>query len=78
VSEADLDKTTQRIEIPGGSATVVDLSGTDPHTSKPSRMVVVMVLQRDNTWFYKMLGDPATVGSEKDNLLNFVRTVFYP
>jgi hypothetical protein len=77
VSESDLATATQATEVPGGKATLVDLTGSD-RSGQPARLIAAMVPHGDSTWFYKLLGDTAVVGSEKNNFVHFLQTVQYP
>ena len=76
IAEGELAKSTQSIE--DGKATFVDLTGTDPRTSQPARLMGVIVPHGGSTWFYKMVGDSAVVAGDKENLLKVVQTVTYP
>lgn len=69
---------TQAAESRGAPATLVDFTGTDAKTGKPARMVAVIVPRGDSTAFYKLMGDPAVVGREKDRFMNFVRNAPEP
>jgi hypothetical protein len=78
IAQTDLGKSTTSIDVLGGSATVVELEGTDAKTGNPARMIAAMVPRKDRTWFYKMMGDPATVTAQKAAFEKFVQTVRYP
>ncbi|MGA2556625.1 MAG: hypothetical protein ABSG04_10185 [Verrucomicrobiota bacterium] len=77
VAEDGLPKITQSLDVLGGKATLVDLSGTDA-AGQPSRMVAVIVPHGGQTWFYKLTGSGAVVAHEKDVFTQFVQTVRYP
>jgi len=77
VAEDGLPKITQSLDVLGGKATLVDLSGTDA-AGQPSRMVAVIVPHGGQTWFYKLTGSGAVVAHEKDAFTQFVQTVRYP
>ena len=77
VDEAELGKLTASIDLAGGKAILVDLSGTDVRTGQPSRVVGVMVPQAAQTWFYKLMGDTAVVEAQKDAFTKFVQAVKY-
>lgn len=76
VAEDQLDNTASKLETAGGTATLVDFEGTDAQAGQ--RIVAVIAPHGDNTWFYKLMGDKALVGTEKDSFVNFVKTVQYP
>lgn len=58
--------TAEKLQIPNGEATLVDLSGNH------ERIVVAYIHLEDRVRFYKLKGDPALVESEKNNFLQFV------
>lgn len=68
----NLEKVVSSVEIDGKKFSMVDLSGTDLNSSEPARTLVVIIPGSGETWFYKMMGHPATVGAEKDNLIKFI------
>ena len=78
VAESELAKLTTSIDVLGGKATVVDMTGTDGKTGKAARMIAAMVTRKEKTWFYKLMGDATTVAREKDAFVKFVQTVRYP
>jgi hypothetical protein len=61
------------MDLAGGKATVVDMTGTDK-TGKASRLIGVISPQMDQTWFYKLMGDPQIVEQQKDAFTKFVQT----
>ncbi len=65
------------IEVNGTNATVVDFVADKPPAGKtqPQRMVVVTVPHAGNSWFFKMTGDAPLVESQKEKLLQFVKSV---
>ena len=66
------------IDATGGKATVVDISGTDARSSKPAQLVGVVLPLAGQTWFYKLMGDPAVVAQQRDVLIKFVQSAKYP
>ncbi|MGB8369744.1 MAG: hypothetical protein ACLPYZ_07595 [Limisphaerales bacterium] len=68
---------TTAIDVTGGKAQLVDLSGTDARTGQPTRLVGVMVPQSGQTWFYKLMGDAKVVEAQKEVFTKFVQTVKY-
>ncbi len=77
VDAAGLEKSYTALDVPGGKAMLVDVSGQNK-AGKDTRLVGVIWPRNGQTWFYKLMGAPATVGAEKDNLLKFVQSVRYP
>ena len=76
-SEADLVK-LPTLDASGVKATVADFTGTDARSGKPARLVGVVLPLNGQTWFYKLMGDAATVDRQKDALMKFVQSAKYP
>lgn len=73
LSEEDFSKETQTMNLAGVQATVVDLTGTDK-TGRSSRLIGIIAPQADQTWFYKLMGDPQIVQQQKDTFTKFIQT----
>ena len=76
-SEAEASQSVTMIDVAGGKASLVDLSGTDARTGQPTRLIGVMVPQSGQTWFYKLMGDAKVVESQKATFTQFVQGVKY-
>lgn len=76
-SEADLKKNTQEIEVAGGKATYLELSGTDSSTEKPAMTLGAQVVRAGQTWYYKLMGEPALAAAQKESFVAFVKGVQY-
>jgi hypothetical protein len=72
------DAAATPLNVSGGTAQMVDLSGTDAHTGKPARLIGVIVPEGSQTWFYKLMGDPDVVAQQKDAFTGFVQSAKYP
>jgi hypothetical protein len=77
LSDDDVNKLVTTIDVQGGRASFVELSGTDARTGQPTRLVGVIVPQSGQTWFYKLMGNAKVVESQKDAFTKFVQTVKY-
>jgi len=77
LSDEDLNKQVTTIDVAGGKASLVDMSGTDTRTGQPTRLVGVMVPQSGQTWFYKLMGNPKAVESQKPAFVQFVQSAKY-
>lgn len=73
ISEPDIAKTSETINVPGSKAILVNLS-----KDQESRLIGVYVRHGDSTWLYKLIGDSSAVESEKDNLIQVIKNVRYP
>jgi hypothetical protein len=69
---------TSSFDVTGGTAQIVDMSGTDAKTGKPARLVGILLPQNGQTWFYKLMGDENIVAQQKDALIKFVQSAKYP
>jgi len=70
----------QAKEIPaanGGTATFIEMSGTDSRTSQPASLAGAMVGQAGQAWFYKLMGDAKVVAAQKETFIKFVKEVKY-
>ncbi|MGB7769180.1 MAG: hypothetical protein WBN22_10065 [Verrucomicrobiia bacterium] len=76
VDETGLAKLTMTMDVTGGHATFVDMTGTDAN-GQPTRLVAAIVPMGDQTWFYKLMGDEKNVASQKDAFMKFVQTARY-
>ncbi len=76
-TEAELQKLAKEIPVATGTATFIELSGTDGRTGQPASLVGAMVVQSGQAWFYKLMGDAKVVESQKAAFTKFVQTVKY-
>jgi hypothetical protein len=74
----DLPKETTSLDVLGGRATLVDITGTDTKTGSKARMVAAIIPRPGSTWFYKLMGDEDVVAKEKEVFIKFIQTVRYP
>ena len=78
IEAGKLGDVTQTLDVPGGSATLTDFTGTDSRTGRAERLVGAIVPRGNQTWFFKLMGDAPLVGQEKDNFTRFVKGIQYP
>ncbi len=64
-------------DIPAAGILTVDYTGTDSKTGQPARLVGSIVQQNGQTWFYKLMGDPKIVESQKAAFTKFVQGAKY-
>lgn len=77
VTEVGLARFAKSVDVTGGQATLVDLSGTDARTGQPARLMGAVVTQPGEAWFYKLMGDPKIVESQAETFTKFVQSVKY-
>ncbi len=63
------------LDVAGGRATLVDVSGVNAKTGKPGRLVGVIVPRGGQTWFFKLIGHDAVAQRERENFVKFVQSV---
>ena len=76
-SAAELATEVKALNVAAGRVSLVEFSGTDARSGQPSRLVGAMIPQNGQTWFYKLMGDPAVVESQKAAFTAFVQGVKY-
>ncbi len=76
-SEADLNKSTSGMDVSGGKATLVEMSGNDARTGQSTKLIGAIVPHAGQTWFYKLMGDAKVVEAQKDAFTKFVQSVKY-
>ena len=76
--EAELGNSLTSVDVAGGKATLTDMTGKDPKTGDPARLIAAIVPRQGQTWFFKLMGDAKVVEREKDAFTGFVRGTEYP
>ena len=77
LTDADIAK-LPTIDASGVKATLADITGTDPRSGKPARLVGLVLPLGGQTWFYKLMGDASVVAQQQDALIKFVQSAKYP
>jgi len=72
------DILTTPLDVTGGKAQLVDMSGTSAQTGQPAQLVGIIVSQPGQTWFYKLMGDAKVVAAQKAAFTQFVQSAKYP
>lgn len=75
--EAELNALIDNLEVAGGKGTLVDFAGSHPESGQPSRIVAAVVRRDGFSWFYKLLGKPEAVESQRAAFIKFVQTALY-
>ena len=76
-SQPEVSKQLTSVDIEGGKAMLVDMSGTDVKSGAKTRVVGAIVPKEQQTWFYKLMGPAQLVEQQKDTFTKFVQTVKY-
>jgi hypothetical protein len=77
LAETDLAALAASIDSVNSKIQIVDFSGTDSKTGKPTRLVGAIVPQNGQTWFYKLMGDKPIVAQQKDVFIKFIQSANY-
>ena len=78
VSQAEAEKLVTSLDVMGGKAMLMDMNGQNPGTGQKVRLITAIVPREGQTWFYKLMGDPAVAEREKAAFVKFVQSVRYP
>ena len=76
---ADLanDELAKSLQALSDRATLVELSGTDAKSGQPAALVGIIVLQPEQAWFYKLMGNASVVAAQKAVFIQFVQEARY-
>jgi hypothetical protein len=78
LSESEIDKLVTSVDINGGKAMLVDMTGADVKSGAKARLIAAIVPRSQQTWFFKLMGPSQLVDQQKDAFTNFVKGVKYP
>lgn len=76
-SAAEINAATRAVDVTGGRAMFVEMLGTDARTEQPARVLGAMVPQSERAWFYKLMGEPKLVDSQREAFTQFVQSAKY-
>lgn len=77
MSETEIRGQVAELDTAGGKAAVVEITGSDPKSGKPARILGAIVGQPGRTWFYKLMGDAELVAREREVFIQFVKSARY-
>jgi len=76
--EADLSKVVTTVKVADGTpADAVDLTGKDAKTGQPSRLLGARIPHDEQAWFFKLMGPPDVVATQKANFDAFIRSIHF-
>jgi hypothetical protein len=78
VSEEELAKLAQPVQIAGQSASLYEQAGTNPGSGDKSRILAAITRRDGTAWFFKMTGDDALVAGQKPAFVEFLASVSFP
>ena len=77
VSEDQLPKLAQAIEVAGQKAQIYDQAGQGPGASDKTRILAALTRRDGVAWFFKMTGDDALVAEQKPAFVEFLKSVSF-
>jgi hypothetical protein len=78
VSEEELAKLAQPVEIAGQPAKLYEQAGTNPGSGEKSRILAAITRRDGVAWFFKMTGDDGLVVEQKPAFIEFLKSVSFP
>ncbi len=75
ITEEQLPKEVGSIDMPGGPANYVDITGVEQPGQGRSRILAVIAQRGGRQWFFKMIGPADLVGKQKPAFEAFVKSV---
>lgn len=75
--EAEAAKSGASLKVDADEATLVEMVGKDARTGQPSKLVGAILLHKDQSWFYKLMGDAKVVDANRAAFIQFVTNVKY-
>jgi hypothetical protein len=78
VTEAEMTKLAQPVEISGQVAQLYEQAGQNPGSDEKTRVLAAILRREGVAWFFKMTGDDALVAGQKPAFVEFLRSVTFP
>ena len=78
VSEAELAKLAQPVEVAGQSASLYEKAGANPGSGEKTRILAAITRRDGVAWFFKMTGDDDLVAQQKPAFIEFLKSVNFP
>jgi hypothetical protein len=76
LEDGALGKVSTPLDVAGRKGILVDMSGQGTN-GQPTRIIGAILPSEEQTWFYKLTGDPQIAQQEKDAFVQFVQTAKY-
>lgn len=77
VTEEEVAKVAEPLEIAGLKAQLYDQAGVAPGSGGQSRILAVVMRHEGVAWFFKMTGDEGLVGQQKPAFTEFLRSITF-
>ena len=78
VSEAELAKLAQAVEIAGQSASLYEQAGTNAGSGDKTCILAAITRRDGVAWFFKMTGEAGLVAEQKPAFIEFLKSVGFP
>jgi len=78
VSEAEVAKLVQPLQIAGQPASLYDQAGPNPGSGEKTRILAAITRRDGMAWFFKMTGDDALVAEQKPVFIDFLKSITFP
>lgn len=78
IAQSDLQAQLTPVDVAGGKAMLVDVTGLNPKTGQKARLIGAIIPREGRTWFFKMMGDEQLAEKEKSVFVKFIQTVQFP
>jgi len=77
IAEAELASAITSVDLPAGKFQLLDITSTEPLIDGKynARILGAWLKQPDRTWFFKLMGDAESVGTQREALLAFLSSV---
>lgn len=77
LSSEEINQSVRKLQSAGAEISFVDMTGTDMRSNGPAQVIGAIVPQAGQTWFYKLMGEPKLVESQRGPFTTFVQSVRY-
>ena len=77
VSDTELTKLAEPVEIAGQQATLYEQAGANPGSGEKSRILAAITRRDGTAWFFKMTGDDDLVAQQKPVFVDFLKSVSF-
>jgi hypothetical protein len=77
VAPEAIERAAREVRTESGAIWFVELQGTDARTGRAAAVVGAMVARPGESWFYKLMGEPALVAAQKAAFEKFVQSARY-
>jgi len=77
ITEADLPKMAQAVQIGGQPGQLYEITGTNPGSGEATRILAGVLRREGTAWFFKMTGDAQLVSQQKPVFVAFLNSVTF-